>query len=128
MEEPEMTITIIENIYYAYGKFAVNEDGEVVLKKAIDVLTLYPNLTMEISSHTDSQSSSGFNLGLSKRRAQAAVDYLVNHGIARKRLKAVGYGETRLLNYCADNVTCTDEEHKINRRTEFKITKPNNKR
>lgn len=126
-EEPEMAITIVENIYYAYGKYNITPDGERVLNKAVELLTENPKLIMEISSHTDSQSSAGFNLGLSFRRAQTAVDYLVEHGIARKRLKARGYGETRLLNHCKDGVTCSDEEHKINRRTEFKIVKPSAK-
>jgi outer membrane protein OmpA-like peptidoglycan-associated protein len=88
------------------------------------VLLENPKLIMEISSHTDSQSSSGFNLGLSNRRAKTAVDFLIANGVAKNRLKAIGYGETRLLNHCADNVPCGDEDHKINRRTEFKITKP----
>lgn len=123
-EESEMTVTIVENIYYAYGDYSLDDDAKVVLDKAVDALKDYPKLIMEISSHTDSQSSSEFNLGLSKRRAQTAVDYLVKNGIARSRLKAVGYGETRLLNRCEDGVECTDSEHKVNRRTEFKITKP----
>ena len=63
-----------------------------------------------------------FNLALSKKRAQFAVDYLISKGVSKTRLKAVGYGETKLLNKCGNNVDCTDEEHKINRRTEFKIT------
>jgi outer membrane protein OmpA-like peptidoglycan-associated protein len=63
-------------------------------------------------------------MGLSNRRAHAAVDYLVSKGISRSRLKSKGYGETKLLNKCADGVQCTEEEHKVNRRTEFKFTKP----
>ncbi|MCC6372003.1 MAG: OmpA family protein, partial [Bacteroidia bacterium] len=126
-EEPEMTLTLIENIYYAYGDYKLGPDGEKILNKAIEVLSENPKLIMEISSHTDSQSSYGFNLGLSNRRAQTALNYLVAHGIAQSRLKAVGYGEMRLLNHCADNVPCGDDEHKVNRRTEFKITKPNKK-
>lgn len=123
-EESEMTVTIVENIYYAYGDYSIGEEGKAILDKAADALTDYPKLVMEISSHTDSQSSSEFNLGLSKKRAQTAVDYLVKKGISRSRLKAKGYGETRLLNRCEDDVECTDAEHKVNRRTEFKITKP----
>lgn len=123
-EESEMTVTIVENIYYAYGDYSIGEEGKAVLDKAADALTDYPKLIMEISSHTDAQSSSEFNLGLSKKRAQTAVDYLVKKGISRTRLKATGYGETRLLNKCEDGVECTDAEHKVNRRTEFKITKP----
>lgn len=123
-EELEATITIVENIYYAYGSFSVTPEAEITLNKAVDALLEYPKLILEISSHTDAQSSSGFNLGLSRRRAQAAVDYLVAKGVERRRLKATGYGETRLLNKCSDGVVCSDEEHKINRRTEFKLTKP----
>lgn len=123
-DESELTVTIVESIYYAYGDYSIGDDGKVILDKAVDALQEYPKLIMEISSHTDSQSSSEFNLGLSRRRAQTIVDYLVKKGIARSRLKATGYGETRLLNQCTDGTECTDAEHKINRRTEFKITKP----
>jgi outer membrane protein OmpA-like peptidoglycan-associated protein len=123
-EESELTVVIVESIYYPYGEYRITGDGQQVLDKAVDALTEYPKLIMEISSHTDAQSSAGFNMGLSQRRAQAAVDYLVNKGINRSRLKARGFGETKLLNHCADGVSCTDEEHRVNRRTEFKITKP----
>jgi outer membrane protein OmpA-like peptidoglycan-associated protein len=122
-EEAEMTITLVENIYYAYGDYRVSAEGSRVLDKAAEILNENPRLIMEISSHTDAQSSYGFNLGLSNKRAQAAMEYLVTKGVARKRLKAVGYGETKLMNQCADNVPCSDEEHQVNRRTEFKISK-----
>lgn len=122
--ESELSITIVENIYYPYGVWEIDENGKAVLDKAVDALKDYPKLIMEISSHTDSQSSAEFNLGLSNKRAQTAVDYIVSRGIDRKRLKAKGYGETRLLNRCGDGVECSDEEHRVNRRTEFKITKP----
>ena len=58
---------------------------------------------------------------LSQKRAKAAVDYMIAKGIDKSRLKAIGYGETRLLNHCKSDVTCSEEEHAINRRTEFKI-------
>jgi outer membrane protein OmpA-like peptidoglycan-associated protein len=123
-EESEMALTIVENIYYAYGDYRLGPDGERILNKAVEAMTEYPRLIMEISSHTDSQSSSGFNLTLSRKRAQACVDYMVSKGVSRSRLKAQGYGETRLLNKCAEGVECSDEEHRQNRRTEFRITKP----
>jgi len=122
--ESELSITIVENIYYAYGDYKVSPEAAVVLDKAVDALKEYPKLILEVSSHTDSQSSSGFNMSLSNRRAQAAVEYLVSKGISRNRLKAKGYGETRLLNRCSDGVDCSEDEHRMNRRTEFKITKP----
>lgn len=123
-DEAELSVTIIQNIYYAYGDYNLDLAAQTIMNKAVEVLTDNPKFILEIKSHTDSQSSAGFNMWLSKKRAQTAVDYLVSKGIDRKRLKASGYGETKLLNHCKDGVGCTDEEHQINRRTEFKITKP----
>jgi outer membrane protein OmpA-like peptidoglycan-associated protein len=115
-------LTIIENIYYASGDFKLDAAGQKVLDKVIMVLGSNPKLMIELSSHTDSKSSDEFNLSLSKKRAQFAVDYITSRGIEKKRLKAIGYGETRLLNRCANGVDCMDEEHALNRRTEFMIT------
>jgi outer membrane protein OmpA-like peptidoglycan-associated protein len=123
-EETELNLTIVENIYYPYGDWHVSADGERILNKAVDALKEYPKLILEISSHTDSHSSAQFNLTLSRKRAEACVDYMIRKGIARNRLKSVGYGESKLLNKCTDGVPCTEDEHKVNRRTEFKITKP----
>jgi outer membrane protein OmpA-like peptidoglycan-associated protein len=119
----QISTTIIENIYYAYGKYAVTDEAKIVLDKAYEVLKGNPKLELEISSHTDAQSSYGFNLNLSRKRFQAAVDYLVAKGISRERLKPIGYGETKIINKCFNNVECTDAEHAVNRRTEFKIIK-----
>lgn len=122
--ESELSITIVENIYYPYGVWELDDNARSVLDKAVDAMKDYPKLIMEISSHTDSQSSADFNMGLSNKRAQTCVEYLVSKGIDRKRLKSKGYGETKLLNRCGDGVECSDDEHRVNRRTEFKITKP----
>jgi outer membrane protein OmpA-like peptidoglycan-associated protein len=115
-------LTIVENIYYEFGSFKFDEAGQKVLDKVITVLNSNPKLFIELSSHTDSRSSDEFNLALSKKRAEYAVSYMIAKGINKKRLKAIGYGETKLLNKCANNVECTDEEHKVNRRSEFKIS------
>lgn len=115
-------LTIVENIYYEFGDFKFDAAGQKVLDKVITVLQSNPKLIIELSSHTDSRSSDEFNLNLSKKRAQFAVDYMAAKGIDKKRLKAIGYGETKLLNKCGNNVECTDDEHKINRRSEFKIS------
>jgi peptidoglycan-associated lipoprotein len=93
----------------------------------VQIMKNNPNLTIEISSHTDSRSDDKFNLSLSEKRAKYAVDYVVSKGIDKKRLKAIGYGESKLINKCGNNVTCTEEEHAQNRRTEFKITEGENK-
>jgi outer membrane protein OmpA-like peptidoglycan-associated protein len=117
----EKELTIIENIYYASGDHKLDDAGIKIMDKVISVMQSNKQLIVELSSHTDSKASDQFNLVLSKKRAQTAVDYLIAKGIDKKRLTAVGYGETKLLNKCTNNVECTDDEHKINRRTEFKI-------
>ena len=115
------TITIVENIYYAFGDYKFDASGQKVLDKVISIMLSNTGLNVEISSHTDSRSSDEFNMSLSQKRAKAAVDYMIAKGVDKKRLKAVGYGVTKLLNKCSNNVDCLDEEHAKNRRTEFKI-------
>ncbi|HXC05999.1 MAG TPA: OmpA family protein [Bacteroidia bacterium] len=117
------SITIIENIYYAFGDWKILPDAENILTKVVQVMKNDPDLIVEVDSHTDSRSSADFNLTLSNKRAKTAVDYIVAHGIQPYRIKGVGFGKSRLLNKCADGVECTDEEHAKNRRTEFKITR-----
>ncbi len=119
-------LTIVENIYYAFGDYKFDDAGQKVLDKVITVLNSNPKLIIEVSSHTDSRSSDQFNLALSKKRADFVVNYMVAKGINKTRLKSIGYGETKLLNKCANGVECTDDEHKINRRTEFKISEQAN--
>ncbi len=115
------SITIVENIYYAFGDHKFDKGGQNVLDKVIAVMQSNPNLMVELSSHTDSKSTDQFNMALSQKRAKTAVDYMIAKGVNKARLKAIGYGESRLLNKCKVGVECTDEEHAKNRRTEFKI-------
>ena len=117
------SLTIIENIYYDYGDWHILPGAENTLEKVAKVMQLDPSITIEISSHTDSRGSAQDNIVLSQKRAQAVVDYLVKRGIDKKRLTAIGYGESKLLNRCKDGVDCAEEEHAKNRRTEFKINK-----
>lgn len=120
-KQKQEAITITENLSYASGDYKVDVAGKNILDKVITVLNSDPNLSIEVSSHTDSKASDAFNLILSQKRAKAAIDYFIAKGINKNRLKAIGYGESRLLNNCKNDVPCSDEEHARNRRTEFKI-------
>lgn len=120
-KEMQKAITIIESLYYAYGDYKIDAAGQNILDKVITVLNSNKNLNIEISSHTDSRSSDVFNMSLSQKRAKTAVDYIISKGINKSRLKAVGYGETRLLNNCKNDMECSEDQHAKNRRTEFKI-------
>ena len=108
---------VLDNIYYDLNKSSIRSDATPELDKLVKILKDNPSIRIELSSHTDARSSDEYNLNLSQQRAQAAVDYLVSQGIAADRLVAKGYGETKLLVPNAQ----TEEEHQINRRTEFKV-------
>lgn len=80
-----------------------------------------PQLKIELGSHTDSRSSNDYNLGLSHRRAQSAVEYIIKNGIDASRIVSKGYGESKLVNHCTDGIKCSEDLHQANRRTEIKI-------
>ena len=117
------TVIVLKNIYYDFDKSNIRTDAARILDNVLNVLIQNPTLNIELSSHTDSRGKDEYNLQLSQRRADAAVNYLVGRGISRSRLQAKGYGETRLLNSCGNGVTCTEAEHQVNRRTEIKVLK-----
>jgi outer membrane protein OmpA-like peptidoglycan-associated protein len=115
------TTVKVDNIYYDYNSAVLKPESAVELNKLVNILRDNPAMRIELGSHSDSRGGDPYNLTLSEKRAKSAVDYLVAQGIAKERMQSKGYGETMLLNHCDDGVTCTDAEHAVNRRTEFKV-------
>jgi outer membrane protein OmpA-like peptidoglycan-associated protein len=111
----------IENIYYGLNKATLRPEATRELDKVVDLMTKYPAMTIEMRSHTDSRATTQYNKVLSTNRAKVAAGYLMSKGIAPRRVQANGYGESLLLNKCADGVACSENEHQQNRRTEIKI-------
>ncbi|WP_317041972.1 OmpA family protein [Spirosoma rigui] len=111
----------IDNIYYDLDRFSLRPDAARELEKLLATMRKYPSLIIEIRSHTDSRGSAESNKQLSTQRARAVADYLASKGISRKRMSAVGMGESQLVNNCTDDVICTEGEHQRNRRTEFRV-------
>jgi len=116
-------ISFDNRIFYDLNKWNIRKDAKPELDKLVKLMADNPNINVELSSHTDSRAKDSYNQKLSEKRAKSVVDYLVKNGIYNKRLTAVGFGESRLVNACTNDVKCTDEEHQQNRRTEFKVTK-----
>ncbi|HHH52760.1 MAG TPA: tetratricopeptide repeat protein [Bacteroidetes bacterium] len=127
--KPEMEVITINqpirlgNIYYDYDDYKILPEAEKDLEKLLDLMNEYPEMVIELSSHTDSRGTKKYNIKLSQKRAESAKNWLVENGIDAKRIIAKGYGESQILNKCVDGVKCTEEEHRFNRRTEFKIIK-----
>jgi outer membrane protein OmpA-like peptidoglycan-associated protein len=111
----------IPMIYFDLDKSAIRKDASYELAKVLEVMQQYPEMKIEVRSHTDSRQTANYNEKLSDRRAKATVAWLVKNGINSARLIGKGYGETMLVNQCSDGVKCTEEEHQANRRSEFII-------
>lgn len=114
----------LKPIYFDFDGAAIRKRSEIELAKVIAVMKKYPDIVIEVRSHTDSRGSDAYNRALSERRAKATVDYIVNEGgVSPDRISGKGYGETRLINHCSDGVSCSAEEHQLNRRSEFILIK-----
>ncbi|WP_207424787.1 OmpA family protein [Desertivirga brevis] len=116
-------IVKLENIYYDFNKWNIRPDSYRNLNKVAAFLSKINSSNIQCRAHTDSRGKAIYNQWLSQKRAESAVAYLVNKGVASNRLSAVGLGETELLNKCSDGIKCSRDQHQLNRRTEFKILK-----
>lgn len=111
----------LSTIYFDFDKYNIRPDAEVEIQKVIAAMEKYPSLKIKANSHTDSRGPDAYNLWLSQKRADATVAYMISKGIAPDRLIGEGYGESRLVNECDDDVRCSAEAHQRNRRSEFII-------
>ncbi len=114
----------LDNILYEYNKYTLSTIGKAELDTLVLFLKENKDVNVDVSSHTDSRGKAEYNMNLSKLRSQSCVNYLVTKGIPRAKLNVKNYGETELLNKCADGVECSEELHQINRRTEFVLIFP----
>ena len=134
---------LIDNIFYAFDKATLLPESKNALDSLILMLNENPNITIELSAHTDYRGAEAYNKKLSQKRAESVVNYLINHGIAADRLTAVGYGEEKPKTirrkvaerypWLKENDVLTEEfilklkpeqqetANALNRRTEFKV-------
>jgi len=123
-KSPDKSISMSENIYYLNNQYKLTAEAMKKLDVIFNALKKDEKLKLEIYSHTDSRSDDASNLELSNKRSYEVLEYLVSNGIERKRLTAQGMGETKILNRCINGELCSEKEHALNRRTEFKFIKP----
>jgi outer membrane protein OmpA-like peptidoglycan-associated protein len=112
---------VLDDLYYDLDKYNIRPDAAIVLDRLVKILLENPEIRIEIDSHTDCRATDKYNMTLSQHRSESVVAYLISHGVNKSRLVAKGFGETQLVNKCADGVPCTEEEHQANRRTVIEI-------
>ncbi len=134
---------LIDNIFYDFDKATLRPESKKALDELIKLLNENPNVTIELSAHTDYKGSAEYNKKLSQRRADSVVKYLIEHGISMKRLTPVGYGKERpkvIKRKIAEKfkwakegdilteeyikkleVKQQEEANQLNRRTEFRV-------
>ena len=117
---------VLENIYYNFARWDIRPDAARELDKLVQLLIDNPEFKIELASHTDSVDSEVYNLDLSQKRAQSAVDYIIQRGISPDRLVAKGYGESRpIARNTNPDGTDNPRGRDMNRRTEFRILEVN---
>ena len=116
----------INPINFDYNKYNIRPDAAAELDKIVEIMNKYPGMVVELGSHTDCRGSAKYNEKLSAKRAKASAAYIKERISDPDRIYGKGYGESVIINKCVDGVTCTDEEHEVNRRTEFKVISTGN--
>lgn len=106
-------------IFFDANSSYFTNKNEKSLEGIINILNKYPDMSIRCESHTDSRESDNYNQWLSERRAKRTADYIISKGIDVSRVSWKGFGETQILNRCTNAIQCSDDEHGVNRRTEF---------
>ena len=110
---------ILNPIYFDFDKSNINAQAAFELDKLVQLMNKYKSIVLSAESHTDSRGSASYNLSLSERRAMTTAQYVISKGIDASRITGEGKGETMPSVECGGR--CTEEEHQLNRRSEFLI-------
>jgi len=122
--EDVVLLADLNTIYFDLDKYNIRPDAANELDKVVALMNKYPEMVIRLESHTDSRAGDRYNMILSQNRAKSTYDYIISQGIDKNRItRYEGFGESQLINKCSDGVPCSEEEHQLNRRTEFIIIK-----
>ncbi|RZK11533.1 MAG: flagellar motor protein MotB [Flavobacterium sp.] len=110
-----------EPIYFDYDLWYIRKESKPILNRVIEIMKKYPEMVIEIGSHTDARGNNKYNLDLSSKRAASTRTYFIQQGIPAKRIFSKGYGETVQIVKCIPEDSCSEEQHELNRRSEFVI-------
>lgn len=111
----------LEKIKFEPKKYTITDEHSSRLEELVNLMNEFPELNIEINAHTTSLGDDRENMVFSIKRATATAGYLIRRGIGTDRVKVMGYGETKLLNHCGNDVNCSPADHAINQRVELRI-------
>lgn len=120
-EKIQNAINALDKIYFPFNSSKLNKSSQDILAKLVTILNNYPDLIVEIGSHTDARGSASYNMILSEKRLKSTLDYLRSEQIKANKVVGKAYGETKLTNECNNNTPCSETKHKANRRSEIKV-------
>lgn len=121
VRDKDRLIIKTDPIYFDYNMWYIRKESKVVLGRVVALMNKYPGMVIEIGSHTDSRGNAKFNEDLSQKRANSTREFIIQSGIDAKRVTAKGYGESVPIIKCKTDDACSEEEHELNRRSEFVI-------
>ena len=121
VRDKDRLIIKTDPIYFDYNMWYIRKESKVVLGRVVELMKKYPEMVIEIGSHTDSRGNAKFNEDLSQKRANSTREFIIQSGINAKRVQAKGYGESVPIIKCKTDDACSEEEHELNRRSEFVI-------
>lgn len=121
VKDKDRLIIKTDPIYFDYNMWYIRKESKVVLGRVVELMKKYPGMVIEIGSHTDSRGNAKFNENLSQKRANSTREFIIQSGIDAKRVTAKGYGESVPIIKCKTDDACSEEDHELNRRSEFVI-------
>lgn len=118
VKEKDKLVIKTDPIYFDYNLWYIRKDSKIILNRVVELMKKYPEMVVEIGSHTDSRGNDRYNKNLSANRAQSTGEYVISQGIQKNRIMTKGYGATVPAVKCNP---CSEEQHELNRRSEFVI-------
>lgn len=121
VKDKDRLIIKTDPIYFDYDLWYIRKESKPILNRVIEIMKKYPEMIVEIGSHTDARGNNKYNLDLSSKRAASTRTYFIEQGIPAKRIFSKGYGEKVQIIKCIPENSCSEEQHELNRRSEFVI-------
>jgi outer membrane protein OmpA-like peptidoglycan-associated protein len=121
VKDRDQLIIKTDPIYFDYNMWYIRKESKKILNRVVELMNKYPDMVVEIGSHTDNRGNAKFNENLSQKRADATRNYMLEQGIPKNRISAKGYGESVPIVKCIPEDSCDEEQHELNRRSVFVI-------